>query len=316
MSSTFATDVAKGLSEEKKTLSSKYFYDKIGDELFIKIMHSNEYYLTNSELDIFKNQSQGLIEGFSLKNGDTDLIELGAGDGSKTTHLLKEMLNQNIDFTYAPIDISEHAVNSLVASLKTNLPTLKLRPRIGDYFNILEEENTNNPKNRIILFLGSNLGNLNNNQASQFLTKLSSRMQTGDKLLLGLDIKKLPSIILAAYNDKGGHTRDFNLNLLTRINNELGANFNLNNFIHAPYYDPILGRSVSSLVSTKEQVVFIKELNQEFTFRAWEAIQTEISQKYDLHSLNEIIKGTGLVFKRVFYDQNKLFMDVLIEKES
>ena len=310
----FAEEVNEGLSAPDKYLQSKYFYDKIGDELFIKIMHCDEYYLTNCELEIFKNQSSSLIQSFDIGTRPISIIELGAGDGLKTAFLLKEMVSQNLNFVYSPIDISKNAIHLLKQRLTTKIPGLKITGKVGDYFKILEEEQKSLNAQRIILFLGSNLGNLNQEKATSFLRQIASTMSNTDKLVIGLDLKKDPNTILAAYNDKQGYTRDFNLNILTRINQELGGNFDLEHFMHFPYYDPKLARAVSHLVSKKDQDVTISALKKTFHFKSWETIHTEISQKYDLDLLHKIIQPIGLTLQNVFYDQKKYFMNVVLNK--
>lgn len=310
----FAKEVNEGLSAPNKYLQSKYFYNKIGDELFIKIMHCDEYYLTNCELEIFQNQSNSLIQSFDIGAKPISIIELGAGDGLKTTFLLKEMVSQNLNFVYSPIDISKNAIDLLKERLTTKIPKLKIIGKVGDYFKILEKEQRSLNTQKIILFLGSNLGNLNHERATSFLQQITHTMGKEDKLVLGLDLKKDPHTILSAYNDKQGYTRDFNLNILTRINQELGGNFNTEHFMHFPYYDPKLARAVSYLVSKKDQDVVISGLKKTFHFKSWETIHTEISQKYDLDSLHKIIQPIGLKLQNVFYDQKKYFMNVVLNK--
>ena len=167
----FLKDVEKGLSAKEKYLPSKYFYDERGDALFIQIMNMPEYYLTNAELDIFKNQTEALITALNLPlEQEFDLIELGAGDGTKTKELLKVLSSKGFKFTFIPIDISQNALNNLENSVKEELPEIKLTPKQGHYFNVLNEIKLYH-KPKVVLFLGSNIGNLEDNQAMDFITE-------------------------------------------------------------------------------------------------------------------------------------------------
>jgi uncharacterized SAM-dependent methyltransferase len=167
----------------------------------------------------------------------------------------------------------------------------------------------------VVLFLGSNIGNFNNDEALEFLQKLSSSLSIGDGLFIGFDLMKDPDVILKAYNNEKGVTRDFNKNLLTRINNELGANFNLNSFRHVPTYNPITGETKSHLVSTIDQRVCIDALDQEIHFNAWEAIHTEISQKYSYKMIHEFAENSGFRLIQNFTDSQENYLNSYWEKK-
>lgn len=307
----FAKDIMHGLESEPKTLPSKYFYDEIGDALFVKIMHSKEYYLTRAEFEIFSELTDELIDSFELNGGHFDLVELGAGDGTKTLELLKGLREH--DFTYVPIDISSNTLQILEKRVKTEIPDLSFEAIEGEYFNVLNAIKGRGKK--VILFLGSNLGNMPDPQAAEFLKELAYAMNKGDKVLMGLDLKKPKNVVLPAYNDAKGYTRDFNKNLLRRINDELSADFDLSCFEHQPEYDEDLGIATSFLKSKRAQEVHFEKLNKSVVFGAGEKIQTEVSRKYDQEILESLLKGTNLKIKRFFFDSQKLFADVLIEKE-
>ena len=219
MIETFKKDIEEGLSFSPKTLPSKYFYDEKGDDLFVKIMHCDEYYLTRAELDIFQQQTEQIIRELQLdKNTYFELIELGAGDGLKTKELLKQLVEQNYKFDYLPVDISQNALNILKESVNNELPKVSIKTKQGDYFKVLESlKNTQSPK--VVLFLGSSIGNMPDDIAAQFIYNLGANLSHNDKLLLGADIIKSRDIVLPAYNDNQGFTRDFNLNLLKRYFN-------------------------------------------------------------------------------------------------
>lgn len=315
MIDTFKYDVDKGLSLNPKRLPSKYFYDQKGDALFVKIMNMPEYYLTRCELDIFKNKTQQLIEALNLKPKQYfELIELGAGDGLKTKELLKRLESQNFNFDYFPIDISSNILNHLKEDLELTLPKVSVKPRQGDYFDVLETFKQNkNPK--VILFLGSNIGNMSDAQASQFIYNLGRNLQKGDTLLLGVDLIKPKEIVLPAYNDQQGITAAFNLNLLHRINKELGGSFNLKQFIHQPEYNEQEGIAKSYIVSTTKQTVEIKAIGKHFDFLEGEKIHTEISRKYNDKLIQKIISPTDFRLKTKIMDSKSYFADYILTKQ-
>lgn len=311
MINTFAKEVDEGLRGSIKSLPSRYFYDSKGDEIFVKIMNMPEYYLTKAELEIFQNQTSDLIRSFGMNGEHFEVVELGAGDGLKVVKLLKQLNGSN--FTYAPIDISVNAVEKLEARMLNEIPGLSFEGKQGEYFEVLDSLKDLGKK--VILFLGSNIGNLTDSRAHKFMMKISESMNVHDKLLIGFDLKKDPKVIENAYNDPHGYTREFNLNLLRRINRELGGNFAINKFKHVPEYDHETGAALSYLVSSEEQIVHIKASKTSYSFMKGERIHTEISRKYDLETIKKIALDTRLIVKETFYDSRKYFIDVLFEKE-
>ncbi|MEQ8705285.1 MAG: L-histidine N(alpha)-methyltransferase [Phaeodactylibacter sp.] len=310
--SAFARSVLHGLSQAPKQLSSMYFYDERGDQLFQDIMHMPEYYLMNCELNIFEQQKAQILEAIGLEH--FHLLELGAGDGYKTRLLLRYFMEQSVDFEYQPIDISASVLQELELRLREELPALKVHPLPGDYFNVLHEVKETDTTPKVVLFLGANIGNYPQERAVAFLRHLQDELNTGDKLLVGFDLKKDPEVILNAYNDPAGITAAFNLNLLERMNRELGANFNIQDFRHWESYDPVTGATRSFLVSTKAQHVFIKTLNQSFHFEAWEAVNVELSQKYSLSEIEALAADSGFLVEQHFTDDRGYFVDSLWRK--
>lgn len=312
--STFAEDVRNGLLQFPKTLSSKYFYDEQGDKLFQAIMGLDEYYLTRSEFEIFSEQKEAILRGFLGDGTSFKLIELGAGDGTKTKVLMSHFLDAHADFTYIPIDISQNVLDQLEGDLAESLPELQVDPVQGDYFDALAKLNLDGDTKEVVLFLGSNIGNFSNEGGKQFLSQLGKNLSKGDLLLIGFDLMKDPQTILNAYSDKLGVTKEFNLNLLTRINNELGADFDIEKFEHLPTYNPINGETRSHLLSTVKQNVYIEVLDTTFTFDAWEAIHTEISQKYSPKMIEEFAEAAGFRIVQNFSDEHHYFVDSLWER--
>lgn len=307
----FAKDTLEGLSARPKFLSSKYFYDDRGSKIFQDIMRMPEYYLTDCELEIFQTQKQDILDGFTKQNSNFELVELGAGDGLKTKVLLSHFLNLGVDFKYTPIDISGEAIKSLVDDLDDELPDLKVNGRIGDYFDLIGDIKVNGYARKIILFLGSNIGNYSDQESLDFLNRLKAIMNPQDQVFIGFDLKKEPQIILNAYNDSSGHTAAFNLNLLQRINRELDADFDINYFRHQEVYNSITGTAKSYLISRKHQKVNIKSLDKTIWFEEGERIFTEMSQKYDLKMINDLAEKSGFEIVRNYFDQRQFFVNSL-----
>ena len=309
----FKNHVEEGLSAKSKFISSRYFYDKKGDAIFQQIMAMPEYYLTNSEMEIFSEQAEDIISVFKMqKDQPFELIELGAGDGTKTIKLLTELENQNYNFEYLPVDISDNALDQLKDFLSTELPNLRINPKQGEYFKVLEELLISS-KPKIILFIGSNLGNMDDEVANKFMQSLASYLKKQDKILLGLDLIKSVDIVLPAYNDPTGITRDFNLNLLTRINRELGGDFDIQQFSHQAEYSEETGITKSFIKSNISQKVTINAINKTFDFKKDELIHTEISRKYNDPILNMVLTGTNLSIIHKFTDKKGYFTDFLLE---
>lgn len=241
-----------------------------------------------------------------------ELIELGAGDGTKTKELLKVLKQSGYQFKYIPIDISDNALDQLEASIKKDID-IPIEKKQGDYFEVLESlKQINHPK--VVLFLGSNIGNLSDEKSKDFAKKLGDSLNKNDKVLLGVDLIKDAAIVLPAYNDSQGITSRFNLNVLSRINKDLGGNFNLEHFDHLPEYNEDEGIARSYLVSKVEQDVTIEALNKTFHFEKGERIHTETSRKYNDSILHSILENSGLNIVDKLTDSNGYFADYILKK--
>lgn len=312
----FKKDVDTGLSNCPKSLPSKYFYNKKGDALFEQIMELPEYYVTRAEHEIFQQKKQEILKSLGLQpEVPFELIELGAGNGLKTKELLKELLQQDCQFDFIPIDISQNALDKLEKEINQHLPSVSIKKKQGDYFNVLASlQATKRPK--IVLFLGSNIGNMPDAVANTFINTLGQNLTTIDRLILGVDLIKPKTIVLPAYDDEQGVTKAFNLNLLTRVNSELGGHFDLHNFSHLAEYTEEDGIAKSFLVSTTEQLVAIDALEKSFFFQKGEKIATEISRKYNDAIMCEILKGSGLKIQCKFSDSQNYFADYILQKNE
>jgi len=310
----FEKDVLKGLTDYPKHIPSKYIYDKKGDKLFQDIMVMPEYYLTNCEFDILSQQKTKICDSFFHENG-FDLIELGAGDGKKTKILLKELIDSKFDFKYFPIDISENVLNELESTLRHEIPEVKIEPQQGTYFDMLADLDKYRNRKKVILFLGSNIGNLLHENAIHFLKQIQENMHKEDILFMGFDQKKNPQTILDAYNDETKITESFNKNLLRRINTEFEANFNLENFMHWETYNPETGTALSFLVSKKDQNIRIEKLDLDVKFKAWESLHVEISQKYDDQVIKWIAKEADLDIVDFFADEKDFYRNYVFRSK-
>lgn len=311
-STNFLKDVTEGLRAEYKYLPSKYFYDEAGDKLFQQIMACPEYYPTRCELEILQHQSAKMAHLFLDESPSFDLVELGPGDASKSWFLLRELQKEHADFTYYPIDISSNVIGWLEDKLPVTLPGIRMQGLNGEYLEKMQQLGTFSNNRKIVLFMGANIGNMTIQQATQFCRQLHEHLQPGDLLLIGFDLKKHPRTILDAYNDRQGITRAFNLNLLRRINRELGGDFDTEQFEHYPVYDPGTGACKSYLISRIPQAVHIAD--KRILFAENEPIFMEISQKYTMEETRLIAAHSGFSPVHTFFDQKNWFADVLWQR--
>ena len=310
-SARFAKDIFLGFMRTQKILRSKYMYDTIGSRIYEEIMELDEYYLVKAEYNSLENSKQQLAELFSTKK--VNLIELGAGNGYKTKILLKSMMEKNIDLRYTPVDISEGAMSELIDSLNTEFPTLKAEGLVADYFDALEylEGHREPDVHNVVLFLGSNIGNFDFDDAVDFIFSLWRSLQIGDFVFMGFDLRKDIDTMIAAYNDKKGVTSRFNLNVLERINRELGGDFDISKFRHYEPYNVNTGAMESYLISLEDQVVNIKKIDRAFHFKKWEPIFMEHSYKYSKEDIVNLASITGFRVEGFFYDDNEYFVNSL-----
>jgi L-histidine N-alpha-methyltransferase len=309
---TFAKDVHRGLSAPLKHISSKYFYDDIGSGIFQDIMKMPEYYPTACEFEILSLQGEQIINRLRFQE-PFNIVEFGAGDGIKTRQLLKKLVSNGTDFSYVPIDISKKAIEELEANMLHHLPDLKMNSKIGNYFSMIEELSASHTPS-LYLFLGGNIGNYEVNEVNGLLTQFNQSMRPGDKLLTGFDLQKNPATIRCAYDDPKGITKKFNINLLHRINRELGGNFKTNQFDFYSHYNPMNGEVRSYLVSLVAQRVHVQRMDKCYEFRQNELIWTELSKKYTLAEIESTAQQNGFQVVEHFLDCKHYFTDSLWEK--
>ncbi len=277
----------------------------------MEIMDLPEYYLTRAELRIFTEQTAAIYDALTSDTDSVNLIELGAGDGLKTSILIEFFLARGISFSYSPIDISQKAIDVLTERFRSKFPNLSISPHTGDYFEVLDSLRSGNGKRNVIMFLGSNIGNFQLDDAVSFFRSLRAAMGPDDLLLIGFDLQKDPRVIARAYDDKEGVTAAFNLNLLRRINRELDANFGLGKFSHYAHYRPVEGSARSFLISLEKQSVTIGAFGRTFEFDQWEPIFMEISQKYTRKMISELAGRSGFVVANEFFEPEIFYLDSL-----
>lgn len=290
-----AHDVRAGLAASPKSLPSRWFYDDEGSRLFQAIMALPEYYLSRVEAQLLRTHADELAHWLlpqpDARAATRCLIELGCGDGSKIVDLLARVMTRAPQTVFRPVDVSASALAVLQAGLCRALPGLRVQPHGADYFE--DWPPVEAAQAQAVLYLGSNLGNFTRAQALSLLRRIRARLALGDTLLLGADLQKDPHTILAAYSDRQGVTAAFNLNLLRRLNRELGMDFVPERFRHYACYDPLTGLASSFLVSQCAQTVHSAVLGQHFAFAAGECLYTEQSQKYTLPMLAELAAASG-----------------------
>lgn len=305
----FGADVLAGLAKSNKTLASKYLYDERGSFIFNQITRHPDYYLTNCEIEILTRYAGDIAK--RLQHTPFNLIELGPGEGIKTSILINYLMQQKIAFTYMPIDISSKYLEFYAQELLKAQPKLTVKPILGDYAKNLTCLQQANQKRNLILFLGSSIGNFDLPSARQFLADLYEMLNHDDYVLIGFDLKKPMPYLFKAYDDETGLTRAFNLNLLARINRELGGHFLLDQFYHYATYNVHRGAMESYLISLISQSVAIDALDRTFSFEAFEPVHIEYSYKYLLTQIEALANATGFKLITQFQDSKKYFVDSL-----
>jgi dimethylhistidine N-methyltransferase len=295
-----AEHVDSGLSATQKYLASGWLYDDEGSRLFQRIMTLPEYYLTRVELELLRERGADIAHCIAPRSEAVDLIELGSGDGRKTLALCETLQNRGVECVYHPIDLSSLVLQELLRRFTHHLPELPVLPCSVDYFQ--DWPRTASYRRQVVMLLGSNLGNFDENESNTLFQRIHSRLRKGDLLLLGLDLQKDPEIILAAYNDRDGVTARFNLNLLRRLNRELGMNFALDQFRHYATYNPLDGTARSFLVSQRHQHVHSRVLRRDFAFQTGETIYMEQSQKYTRSMIERMAARNGFAVQRQLTD--------------
>lgn len=305
--SPIAEDVLQGLSANPKRLPPKLFYDEAGSRLFEQITELPEYYLTRTERAIFQASAKEIIQ---QAGSNLTLIELGAGNASKTAILIQAMCQRQLQVEFYPVDVSAAALQSAVSSLNGSFPRLHVRPIVADYSHgLLQLASLSGRK--LVLLIGSTIGNFEPGEALHFLRCVRESMRPGDALLLGFDMVKSPRLLHAAYNDSQRVTARFNQNVLVRINSELGGDFAVDRFRHVAFWNRRRSRIEMHLESLQEQNVWVEQLEKSFHFVEGETIHTENSYKFSANTINSLLQESGFVLEKRWNDPQRWFSVVL-----
>lgn len=295
----FAREVMRGLSRSQKSIPAQFLYDARGSALFEEITRLAEYYPTRTETRILSDFGAEMVEGLGPL---AVLVEFGSGSSLKTELLLARMAPGT---TYVPVDVSETALDDAVARLAARFPGLDVRPVIGDFSRPIALPRDLEARPVVGFFPGSTVGNFMPAEVVSLLRAFGRGLGGGSRLIVGVDLKKEPRALIAAYNDSRGVTAAFNLNLLRRMNRELGAEFDLETFRHAALYDPDAGRVEMHLVSKVEQEVRV--LGRRFRFAAGESIHTENSHKFTVDGFRRLARAAGWRPGRLWTDPDRRF---------
>lgn len=304
----FEDDVLAGLSKPVRELPSKYFYDAEGSRLFDRISELGCYYLTRVETAILVQHAAEMARELGPR---LRLIELGTGSGAKTKLLLRQLVDPVV---YVPVDISREHLLRAASELSRQFPALEVLPVCADYGRPLDLPADARSRRTVVFFPGSTIGNLHSAEATGLLARLRIVAGPSGGVLLGVDRKKDEEILLAAYDDAGGITAEFNYNLLRRINRELGADFDVSNFRHVAAWNAGCGRMESYLVSEVAQVVSVGR--SRFPFAPGERLWTESSYKYDVADIERIAGAAGLRVRRLWSDSRDWFSLILLEDDA
>ena len=301
----FLSDVLDGLSRPQKTLPSQWFYDEFGSALFERITQLPEYYLTRTEIGILRNEASAIAKA---AGPGARLVEYGAGASVKTRLLLDAMHEPS---AYVPVDVSGSFLTATADRLRADYPALTVRPVIGDFLQPVNMPRLDGNGRWVGFFPGSTIGNLSDYEIRGFLNRVRTTLGDGAMFVLGYDLRKSPSILIPAYDDAAGVTAAFNLNILTRINRELGANFDLSGFAHEACWNDSLSRIEMHLVAKSDQHVWVA--GQPITVAAGESIHTENSRKFDVTAVQNTAEATGWNTLYTRTDRDGLFVVAVME---
>lgn len=300
----YAADVREGLSAEPKWISCRWLYDAAGSAIFEEICALPEYYPTRAEVEILREQGDAIA---AMLGPDLAVVELGSGSSVKARLVLSALLRERESLLYVPIDISRSALEGSSAALLAEFEQLEVLAIAGEYARGFEWMAANEGRPKLLLWLGSNVGNYNRADAATFLKEIRRHLTPADRVLLGVDLRKDARTLELAYDDPAGVTARFNLNALTRMNSELGANFDLEAFAHEAHYDQVGGSVESYLYSRRDQQVRIEALDLNVEFAEGERIHTEDSYKYSFVEIEALAAGAGFQSEHCWLDRAEYY---------
>jgi dimethylhistidine N-methyltransferase len=305
--SPIAEEVLRGLSVSERKLPPKLFYDAEGSRLFDGITETPEYYPTRTERALLREYAGEMVQ---QAGNNLTLVELGAGSASKTQVLIQALLRRQLRAEFYPVDVSSSALQGALATLNGHFPRLRVSPIVADYTHRIPDLKSL-PGRKLVLFIGSTIGNFEPDEAREFLQNVRHSLDPGDALLIGFDLIKKAEILNAAYNDAQGVTAAFNKNMLAHINRELGGNFDLSAFAHVAFWNRRKSRIEMHLQSLADQTVQIAALGRSFQFKKGERIHTENSYKFNTVSIQRLLRSSGFKLEKHWTDSKGWFCEAL-----
>ena len=305
-------DVVNGLSKPNKTLPARYFYDAKGSQLFEAICQLPEYYPTRTEASILNQYATEIIS----QTQAIEIVELGSGSSTKTRYLFDAYQKIDRPLYYVPVDVSGSILKQSADNLLADYPKLKIQGKVATYTQALQQLSNEFLGKRIIVFLGSSIGNFNSVECDRFIQQVTSALNPGDCFLLGIDLQKPIEVLEAAYNDSQGVTAAFNLNMLQHLNNRFHGNFNLDLFDHQAVYNQTEHQIEMYLISQQSQSVTLQDLDLTIKLQKGEKILTEISRKFNLENMNKYLGDRHLNSIQTYTDSNKWFGLLLCQLTS
>jgi L-histidine Nalpha-methyltransferase len=305
-------DVINGLKQKQKSLPARYFYDRKGSQLFEDICQLAEYYPTRTEASILQQYAQEIVK----QTQATELVELGSGSSTKTRYLFDAYQRLNIPLCYVPVDVSDSILQISADNLLADYPQLKIQGLVATYRQALQHLENNSVGTRIIVFLGSSIGNFDVVRCDRLIEQVTAALNPDDYFLLGIDLQKPVNILEAAYNDAQGVTAAFNLNMLQHLNQRFAGNFNLDLFTHQAIYNQTAHQIEMYLVSQKQQTVNLSSLDLTFNLEPGEKILTEISRKFNLAQMEKYLGDRNLNLIQTYTDTQQWFGLLLAQVSS
>ena len=299
----YTDEVVRGLTSNRKTLPCKLFYDDRGSALFEEITRLPEYYPTRTELEILRDRSSEIAQAVGAP---VSIVELGAGTATKTGTLLKAFTRRQMRLKYFPVDISPAALEDAKKRIKQDCPLAVVKPVVADFahgFAFIK----NIPNRKVVLYLGSSIGNFDWSDATTMLRNVREQLSSGDAFLLGTDMVKGAEFLVPAYDDSRGITAQFNKNILMRLNREFGGDFDLSSFRHIAEWNPLRSRMEIFLESLRTQTVTLKDIGLTVRFATGERIHTENSYKYTLQMVEQMLCVSGFKLEQSWFDRRDWF---------
>ena len=310
----FEKSIKHSLSCKNKYIDLKFIYNKNGDKLYEKLMQDDKYYLAKKEIEIITNNKKLILNFINKNQVKFNLIDLGSGSGEKTEILINYLLSKNTNFTYLPVDFSKNSLDKLNNKLTKKYPKLEINPINDDYFKALSLINDKYKGQKMIVFLGGNIGNMTNEKRIAFFKQLKKVLNINDLIINGFDLIKNPKVIFNAYNSKLFSKNQ--ANIINVLNKKLKLDINKDNFEYYSSYNPISGMVDFNIISKIEQNIYIKKIDFTLRLRKWEVINCGQSKKFTMQEIEELANISGFKIKETLMDENKYYANSIWQIET